>query len=146
MEKQLSFNLEQTVAGMVEEFSTTAEQPKNIPTSARLIKEEYQEWLDEYNDTASRPENELKELGDLVYVIYGYARAKGFNLVAAVKAIHENNMGRMRHPCDTCRNTRYLTRECDECSDKGYVIKRREDGKILKNPDYPKVDLSQYVS
>lgn len=115
----------QTVADMVEEFATTAEQPKDVPMSARLIYEEFQEWADEYEDSAGKPEAELKELGDNVYVIFGYARARGWDLLGAVKAIHENNMGRM-------------------VQDDGTIL-RREDGKIIKNPNYPKVDMTPFL-
>jgi predicted HAD superfamily Cof-like phosphohydrolase len=68
---------------------------------------------------------ELKELADLTYVIFGYARVRGWNLLEAVSRVHENNMGRCVQPDGS--------------------IKRREDGKVLKNPDYPAVDLSDLV-
>lgn len=116
---------EQNFAEMVEEFASTAGQRKDVLMSARLIAEEFKEWEEEYHDSAGKPENELKELSDLVYVVFGYARAKGWDLMGAVKAVHENNMGRMYQPDGT--------------------IKRREDGKIVKNPDYPKVDMTPFI-
>jgi predicted HAD superfamily Cof-like phosphohydrolase len=85
-----------------------------------LIKEEFQEFIEE-ND----PENKLKELTDLMYVIYGYAYAKGWNIDEAFYRVYENNLGRMVQPDGT--------------------IKRREDGKIIKNKDFPKVNLSDLV-
>ena len=116
---------DQSVAGMVEEFAVTAEQETNVLLSRMLITEEYQELLEEWQDDASKATNELKELGDLVYVLYGYARTKGYDLEEAVSRIHENNMGRMKQPDGS--------------------ILRRDDGKILKNKDYPKVNLNDLV-
>ena len=49
----------------------------------------------------------------------------GYDLDEAVRRVHINNMGRMLQPDGT--------------------IKRREDGKIIKNPDYPKVKLDDLV-
>jgi predicted HAD superfamily Cof-like phosphohydrolase len=111
---------EKTVLEMVEEYRVTAQQKKDVELSAALIYEEFQEWNDCWEG-----EPELKELADLVYVIYGYANAMGWNLDEAVRRVHENNMGRMYQPDGT--------------------IKRREDGKILKNPEYPKVELGDLV-
>ena len=79
----------------------------------------------ERDDGAEDPEYELKEMADLLYVLYGYAKVQGYNLDKAVKRVHENNMGRMYQPDGT--------------------IKRREDGKVIKNPDYPQVNLEDLV-
>ena len=88
-----------------------------------LVSEEFDEWVNslEEPDRAS----ELKELADLVYVIYGYANAQGWDLDEALYRVHSSNMGRMRQ-------------------DDGN-IKYREDGKIIKNPNAPKCDLSDLV-
>jgi NTP pyrophosphatase (non-canonical NTP hydrolase) len=129
MEEQLELNLgdprDINIADMVDEFANTAEQPKNIPLSAMLIKEEMNEWLEDLNDSASKDTHELKELADLVYVIFGYARVKGFDLTEAVSRVHKNNMGRMFQSDGK--------------------IHRRDDGKILKNKNYPKVNLEDLV-
>ena len=85
-----------------------------------LIEEEVQELL-----KAPNKENALKELADIVYVVYGYAVTFGWDLDEAVRRVHENNMGRMYQPDGT--------------------IKRREDGKIMKNKDFPKVNLEDLV-
>lgn len=112
---------------MVREFATTMGQAPKIGMSAALISEEYKEWQAEYfhKETNLRNVLELKELADLVYVIYGYANAIGYDLDTALERVHQNNIGRCIQPDGT--------------------IKRREDGKILKNPDYPKVKLSDLV-
>ncbi len=86
-----------------------------------LITKEYQEWLLD----VQTEEEELKELADLVYAIYGYANAKGYNLDEALRRVHANNLGRCIQPDGS--------------------IHRREDGKIIKNKDYPKVKLDDIV-
>jgi len=118
-EKQLDLFIN-TPADMVEEYQAVSGQEPTEALYVELILEEYEEWI-----YADEDEEEIKELSDLVYVIYGYAYAKGWNLDEAIKRVHENNMGRMRQPDGT--------------------IKRREDGKIIKNKSYPKVDLGDLV-
>lgn len=122
------------IMAMVEEFRVAAKQEKNPDTSADFIGEEYAEWMREWeksknwgwiNPPKYYPTKELKELADLVYVCFGYANARDWHLGEAVRRVHNNNMGRMEQPDGT--------------------IKYREDGKVLKNPDYPEVDLSDLV-
>lgn len=111
----------QTVMDMVREFATVTEQVPNTMLYANLMEEEMEEWRNEAGGTVE----ELKELADLTYVIYGYANAMGYDLDEAVARVHENNLGRCLQPDGT--------------------VKRREDGKILKNPDYPKVQLEDLI-
>ncbi len=110
---------------MVDEYKLVAKQKTNIPMSIKLVREEFDEWLVEVLNPNGNSEAELKELSDLVYVVYGYALAKGWDLDEAVTRVHENNMARMKQDDGT--------------------IKRREDGKIIKNPNTPKVDLKGLV-
>jgi len=114
----------------------------------RLIREEYAEWKTETPIITSamkhpyNPEAELKELADLVYVIYGYANARGWNLDEALYRVHSNNLGRMYQPDGSIkRHSNNLGRMYQPDGS----IKRREDGKIEKNKAYPKVDLSDLV-
>lgn len=120
-------NIPHSVRGMVTEFAKVTGQKPDPDLYGDLIVEEFHEWWDEfvcfYMNTPST--NELKELADLVYVIYGYANAKGWNLDEAIRRVHVNNVGRCVQPDGT--------------------VKRREDGKILKNKDYPKVNLEDLV-
>lgn len=113
-----------TLPEMVDEFAKTMGQQPNFNMSGNLIREEYNEWHKEFYEFGPSVK-ELKELSDLTYVIFGYARVRGWNLLEAVSRVHENNMGRCVQPDGS--------------------IKRREDGKVLKNPDYPAVDLSDLV-
>ncbi|CAB4139224.1 Phosphoribosyl-ATP pyrophosphohydrolase-like [uncultured Caudovirales phage] len=101
---------------MVREFARVTEQVVDPILYANLISEEYGEFID-----AVPGGDELKELADLVYVIYGYANAKGYKLDEAIQRVHENNIGRCIQPDGS--------------------IQRRADGKIIKNKDYAKVDL-----
>jgi predicted HAD superfamily Cof-like phosphohydrolase len=119
----------ESVSSMVKEFAEVTQQEPNPETYVTLIREEFVEWGDERYDhkyyDADNAKDELKELSDLVYVIYGYANARGWNLDEAIARVHRNNIGRCVQPDGT--------------------IKRREDGKITKNPDYPKVKLDDLV-
>jgi hypothetical protein len=134
----------QTLMQMVKEYKDTSGQKSSVELSRKLVWEEYEEWEYEVNcprggdvtynaDSISfvvnsleySAKDELKELTDLVYVLGGYALAKGWDLDEALKRVHANNVGRMFQPDGS--------------------ILRREDGKILKNPNYKKVDLSDLV-
>lgn len=109
--------------GMVREFARIMQQLPNPALYASLIQEEFDEWRSEYlHDNTT---TQLKELADLVYVIYGYANAKGWDLAEAILRVHNNNVGRCIQPDGS--------------------IKRRADGKVMKNPDYPKPMLGDLV-
>jgi NTP pyrophosphatase (non-canonical NTP hydrolase) len=114
---------EKTPTEMVKEYAKTTGQKPNVELYQNLIAEEYGEWDEEAE--CGYVVAELKELADLLYVIYGYANARGWDVEEALRRVHKNNMGRMYQPDGT--------------------IKRRADGKIEKNKDYPKVDLSDLV-
>ena len=119
-----------TVPQMVEIFADTMRQEKNPEMSAGLVREEFGEWdYEEVNNWAGNEfaskVAELKELADLVYVIYGYARARGWDLEEAVRRVHQNNI--------------------DRCVQPDGGVKYREDGKVLKRNNPPKIDLSDLV-
>jgi len=106
---------------MVKEFMSVTGQVVDPELYEKLIEEEFYEWKMEFPNTAP----ELKELADLVYVCYGYAEARGYDLDEALVRVHQNNLGRCIQPDGT--------------------VQRREDGKIIKNPDYPKVQLEDLI-
>ena len=112
-----------TPTEMVKEYAKVSGQKPDVYLYQTLIDEEFVEWYDEAQTGTNVAE--LKELADLLYVIYGYANARGWDVEEALKRVHENNMGRMRQPDGS--------------------IKRREDGKIMKNVDYPKVTLEDLI-
>jgi len=111
-----------TVSEMVKEFAKVTEQQPTPSLYVKLIGEELDEWAKE---GMIRSENDLKELADLVYVIYGYANAMSYDLDTAVRRVHQNNLGR--------------------CVQADGTVKRRPDGKIQKNKKYPKVNLKDLV-
>ena len=84
-----------------------------------LIKEEYAEVL-----SATDAENILKELADLVYVTYGFSASFGWDLDEAVRRVHASNMSKL----DTDGKPLY-----------------REDGKVLKGPNYAEPNLTDLV-
>ena len=111
-----------TPAQMVAEFYKQLGSVPDFLMAEALIFEEFVEWNLCGGDEAVE---ELKELADMVYVIYGYALANGWDLDEALYRVHANNLGRMTQPDGT--------------------IKRRKDGKVIKNPEYPKVNLEDLV-
>ena len=77
-----------------------------------------------YLSSNEHKENALKELADLVYVCYQYASNLGWNLDEAMDRVHKSNMSKL-----------------DEYGNP--VL--REDGKVLKGPNYQPPDLSDLV-
>ncbi len=69
-------------------------------------------------------QNCLQELADLVYVCYQYAANMSWDLDEALNRVHESNMSKL-----------------DEDGKPIY----REDGKVLKGPNYKPPDLSDLV-
>ena len=66
----------------------------------------------------------LKELADLVYVCYQYAANMGWNLDEAMHRVHESNMSKL--------------------DEHGNPV-LREDGKVLKGPNYKPPNLEDLV-
>ena len=90
-----------------------------------LIVEEFKEFLEAegrlFMHGRNHQEHALKELADLVYVCYQYAQNMGWFLDEALDRVHESNMSKL-----------------DEDGKPIY----REDGKVLKGPNYKPPDLS----
>jgi predicted HAD superfamily Cof-like phosphohydrolase len=95
-----------------------------------LIREEYKEFMDAYNDAFPQPTQEekehlLKELGDLVFVCYQFAACMGWDLDEAMNRIFLSNMSKL--------------------GEDGKPI-RSGTGKVLKGPNYAPPNLSELVS
>jgi len=129
MTEEFTVRVEQTPLDMVVEFATAMGQDVDVPYGRttdletmrlKLIEEECKEVHD-----ADSTENLLKELADLVYVTYGMAATFGWDLDEAVRRVHASNMSKL--------------------GTNGKPI-YREDGKVLKGPNYKKPDLSDLVS
>ena len=90
-----------------------------------LIIEEFKEFLETegmlFMHGRNHQEDALKELADLVYVCYQYAQNMGWLLDEALDRVHKSNMSKL-----------------DEDGNPIY----REDGKVLKGPNYKPPDLS----
>ena len=116
------------------EFRTCYEvqnSPDNSDMQLRLIREEYQEFIEaeaiingETTATLYDYENALKELADLVYVCFQYAENREWDLLTALNRVHQSNMSKLDE------NKRPI---------------RRDDGKILKGPNYKPPYLTDLV-
>lgn len=94
--------------------------PSSLDLQLDLISEEYNEFVGAYIDSVEDIQNKrtreeaLKELADLVYVCFQFAAAAGWELDEALNRVHESNMSKLVD---------------------GKPLKR-EDGKVLKGPNY----------
>ena len=97
---------------------------------AALIAEESAEFLqaarelEEHPNSIAKHTEVLKELSDLVFVAYQFAAAFGLDLDTAMDRVSESNMSKL--------------------GDDGKPI-YREDGKVLKGPNYKKPTLDDLV-
>tara|TARA_B100001758_G_C18163164_1_gene480250 strand:+ start:251 stop:688 length:438 start_codon:yes stop_codon:yes gene_type:complete len=97
---------------------------------AALIAEESAEFLqaarelEEHPNSIAKHTEVLKELSDLVFVAYQFAAAFGLDLDTAMDRVFESNMSKL--------------------GDDGKPI-YREDGKVLKGPNYKKPTLNDLV-
>ena len=95
-----------------------------------LIQEEASEFFDAAEDLMDSPDDIdkriilVKELSDLVFVCYQFAAAFYIDLDEAMSRVFESNMSKL--------------------DENGQAI-FREDGKVLKGPNYRKPDLSVCV-
>ena len=116
------------------EFRTCYEvqnSPENSYMQMRLIHEEYLEFIEAEAIISGEPtatlydyENALKELADLVYVCFQYAENREWDLLTALNRVHQSNMSKLDE------NKRPI---------------RRDDGKILKGPNYKPPYLTDLV-
>ena len=102
---------------------------RDVRTRQRdLITEEFKEFLEAdgmlFRHGIEYPSNCLKELSDLVYVCYQYAANMGWDLDEAMFRVHQSNMSKL--------------------DDEGKPI-YREDGKVLKGPNYKPPNLEDLV-
>jgi predicted HAD superfamily Cof-like phosphohydrolase len=105
-------------------------EPINIVFRFSLIQEELEEALAEVVDDANNtiePVNRqklAKELADLLYVVYGAADSFDIDVDEAFRRVHASNMSKL--------------------GEDGKPV-RREDGKVLKGPNYQAPDMSFVV-
>jgi predicted HAD superfamily Cof-like phosphohydrolase len=102
--------------------------PASRAKQRKLVVEEFKEFLEAEQQLIigfkQNSVDTLKELADLVYVCYQYAENLGWNLDEALQRVHDSNMTKL-----------------DERGDPIY----REDGKVLKGPNYKEPTLTDLV-
>ena len=93
-----------------------------------LIVEEFKEFLEaDQNMILMHPQDReacLKELADLIYVCAQYAENMNWDIEQALRRVHKSNLSKL--------------------GEDGKPIKR-EDGKVLKGPNYQPPDLSDLI-
>ena len=103
--------------------------PEHLTVQASLIEEETAEFRTAHMDALRHMQNHrareaaLKELADLVYVAFQYAAAAGWELDEALDRVHKSNLSKLVD---------------------GKPLKR-EDGKVLKGPNYQPANLIDLV-
>ena len=102
-----------------DEREITKEEADTIKLRRDLIQEEFRELME-----APFLDDVMKEACDLVYVVLGMFVEFGWDFDEAFARVHESNMSKL--------------------GEDGKPI-YREDGKVLKGPDYKKADLSDLV-
>ena len=117
---------QQSLMDMAESFrqayGVTSSSDQTV-TQKRLIAEEYREF--DWATAVGDPKwEQLKELADLVYVCYQYAANEEWDLDEAMRRVHESNMSKL-----------------DEHGKPIY----REDGKVMKGPNYAPPHLEDLV-
>jgi predicted HAD superfamily Cof-like phosphohydrolase len=129
----MSLNKKSFISEQAKEFRagfqvTNSTTPASRTMQRTLIVEEFKEFLDAENQLIMgltvNATDCLKELADLVYVCYQYAENLRWDLDEALNRVHQSNMSKL--------------------GEDGKPI-RREDGKILKGPNYKEPTLSDLV-
>ena len=113
------------------EFRNAFKIPNSLSGRTRqknLIVEEFKEFLEaDQNMVLMHPQDReatLKELADLIYVCAQYAENMNWDIEQALRRVHKSNMSKL--------------------GEDGKPI-YREDGKVLKGPNYQPPDLSDLV-
>ena len=110
----------------VKVFQTACDQnpsEENASLYRRLINEEYNEFLEAYQDN-----NEVEQLDacmDLIWVTLGYCHMKGYDVQGAWNEVLRSNMKKL--------------------DPKTQKVIRREDGKILKPEGWTPPDLTKFI-
>lgn len=97
--------------------------PVRVSLRLKLIDEEFKEVIEAFQQK-DRVQI-AKELTDLLYVVYGAGDVFGLDLDECFRLVHESNMSKL--------------------GEDGKPI-YREDGKVLKGPNYKPADLTKVVS
>lgn len=112
------------MVGDVKKFQLACDQLKEVEAEAPLYYKLIDEEFNEFTNASIRVE-ELDAIADLIWVLIGYAHARGYNLEGAWNEVARSNMSKI-----------------DPVS--GKVIKR-EDGKILKPATFSQPNLNPFI-
>ena len=96
---------------------------ENAELYARLIAEEYQEFMDARKDMDEA--EQLDACMDMIWVILGYSLMKGYDISGAWNDVVKTNMAKV-----------------DPLTGK---VRRREDGKILKPEGWQPPDMTKFL-
>lgn len=97
----------------------------------KLVGEEYEETLEAYSARDGSVESTAEIIDgaiDLIYVATGLIHALGFDPQPFWDEVQRSNMSKF-----------------DQLPDGTYIVHRRDDGKIMKGPNYFKPDLERIV-
>ncbi len=112
----------QKVAEFNKAFGRKSGGSSNFSLARQLLEEEMKEVDDALYDGSK--EELLKELCDLLYVVYGYAYLRGWDIGTAFNKVNTSNMSKL--------------------DNEGKPI-YSDTGKVLKGPNYHKPDLSDCI-
>ena len=112
--------MRKTNAEMAAEFRMIFECKDDPLLAELLVAEEATEFFE-----ADKDLDKLKELADLLYVVYQFSEVKGWDLDEAFRRVHYSNLSKV--------------------GPGGRAI-FREDGKVLKGPSYRPPDLHDLVN
>ena len=129
----MNSNIPSTLQQQAQEFRKAYRLPNSKTvcqrsTQKNLIVEEFKEFLEAegllFRHDPAFTTDTLKELADLVYVCYQYAESMGWDLDTAMDRVHTSNMSKL--------------------GEDGKPI-YREDGKVLKGPNYKPPTLTDLI-
>jgi NTP pyrophosphatase (non-canonical NTP hydrolase) len=137
----------------IEEFHKTYEVQKNIPLYVDLLVEEAIEFMEEIVKNGITP-NLLKETADVIYILEGLlAMIEEEELDFDTRKLEDVNQMINRYvvplaKCVFTQNQIYMAfmethRSNMSKLDEHGRVQRREDGKVLKGPDFSPADMTQ---
>ncbi len=124
-------------------------EPEREELRKTLIREEFNEVLEAFEKRDAA--NLAKEVGDLLYVVYGLAAELGIDIDMVVARIHQSNMSKICKSMEEAIEGVEMYRangievDVEENDDGTFTLFREEDGKILKGPRYEEPQLNNLL-
>lgn len=89
---------------------------------------------------------------DLIYVATGLMHGLNLDPQPLWNEVHRSNVGKIKHPCEDCNSTGDVDLElantnCTTCNGQRFIYEARyrEDGKVLKPPQWQPPELLGFV-